>query len=428
VVGTETDYSDLHFSAGSATAELISNPSTWINRRVETIELLSHEETRRQVSVDFTLSKDQRENLLTEHGAVVPLSVMTKEARRNFDVRDESGSAVPVLGKESNATLAHIAVMSAALDAMPTEVDEKEFELIWAELKKVVISDPMLAGEILGSFVGRAEAGDPLRSDVWGDPVCKSLLEVMQSNYVLFAVVRTDCLERRILKYSFGEDFNFHRTGTFLERFSPPALADRLRKPGRREFQLPCSGAWRAKSFHLEVVIPEELRIEIAFLIDFDREEFLSRPDLNRNRGSLYAGQEISSDLTVDAYVVIAPERRGKATQAAITGVAVSGLIWLGWLSGLEFRNPDASVSLVLAGAALYSGMTAARGEPSLVSKVFSTSRFLLGFIGLCALSASATLAMEFPSPRPTTIWLVAALLATVASAWLVWSAVRAPS
>jgi hypothetical protein len=427
LVATEIDYTELDVSAGTATAELISDPSSWINRRVETIQLLSHEETRRQVSVDFTLSKDQRTRLVTKHGAVVPLSVMTKEARRNFDVRDESGSAVPVLGRESNAGLAHIAVMSAALDAMPNDVDENEFELVWAELKKVVISEPLVAGEVLGSFVGRAEAGDALRSDVWRDPLCKSLLEVMQDNYVLFAVVSKDCSERRILKYSFGEDFDFRRTGTARERLSPSVLLDRVRRPGRREFQLPCSGAWRAKSFHLEVVIPEELRIEMAFLFDFDREAFLSKPDLNRNRASLYAGQQITSAFRVDAYIVIAPERRGKATQAAITGVVVCGLIWLGWTSGLDFRNPDASVSIVLAGAALYSGVTAARGEPSLVSQIFSTSRFLLGFISLCALSASATLAMEVPSSRPTTLWLVAGLLSTVASAWLVWAAMRAP-
>ena len=31
---------------------------------------------------------------------MVPISVLTKEARRNFDLRDESGAAVPVLGKD----------------------------------------------------------------------------------------------------------------------------------------------------------------------------------------------------------------------------------------------------------------------------------------------------------------------------------------
>src|SRR4051812_41136352 len=45
--------------AGIACVPLLANPATWINRRVETIEMLSHEETRRRVSIDFSLSSEQ---------------------------------------------------------------------------------------------------------------------------------------------------------------------------------------------------------------------------------------------------------------------------------------------------------------------------------------------------------------------------------
>jgi hypothetical protein len=421
-------YSDSQISAGLAAASLIAQPASWINRRVETIQLLSHEETRRQVSIDFTLSTEQKTELITEHGVVVPISVMTKEARRNFDLRDESGAAVPVLGKESNGALAHAAVMGEVFDLVPGGPDQDEFNLVWRELREVVIAEPDEAVEALRSFVGRVESGDSLPSAVWASASCREMLEILQHNYVLFAVVEEGCAARRILKYTFGEDFNLQLTGTLAERLAPSAMFDRLWCPGRKAFQLLCPGAWRAKSFHLEVVIPEELRIETAFLYDFSKDELLSAPDRNRNRASLYADRPGDPELTVDAHVVIASERRGATTRAAITGVVVSGLIWLGVVSGLEFQNPDASVSIVVAGAALYSGMTAVRGEPSLVSRIFSTSRFLLAWISLSALAASATLAMEFPSSRPVAVWSVAAALATILSAWLVWSAIRAPS
>lgn len=428
MVANDEQYADSQVAVAIAAAPLIANPAAWINRRVETIELLSHEETRRQVSIDFTLSDDQKTELLTEHGAVVPISVMTKEARRNFDLRDESGSAVPVLGKETNGALAHLAVMGEVLDAVGGDFDADEFNLAWAELKEVVVAEPDEAVEMLSTFVGRAERGDPLPSAVWERPSCSGMLEVLQHNYVLFAVVDPNCHGRRILKYSFGEDFDNRLTGTRAERLSPMALLDRLWCPGRREFQLSCPEAWRARSFHVEVVIPEELRIETAFFYDFARDELLSVPDRNRNRASLYADRAVDASVAVDAYVVIASERRGATTQAAVTGAVVSGLIWLGVASGLEFHDPDASVSIVVAGAALYSGMTAARGEPSLVSRVFSTPRFLLALISVCALGAAATLAMEFPNPKPTTVWLVAAIVSTAASIWLLWSALRAPS
>ena len=56
-----------------------------------------------------------------------------------------------------------------------------------------------------------------------------------------------------------------------------------------------------------------------------------------------------------DALVVIAPERRGRTIQSAATSVVVASLLWLGVHSGLDAESPDAAVSLLLAGAALYS-------------------------------------------------------------------------
>lgn len=71
--------------AGVACAALISDPKRWINRRVETVEMLSQEETRRRVSIDFTLSDKQRAELATPHGVIAPISVLSKQPRRNFD-------------------------------------------------------------------------------------------------------------------------------------------------------------------------------------------------------------------------------------------------------------------------------------------------------------------------------------------------------
>lgn len=428
----EIEYDEALIATGLAAAPLIVEPENWINRRIETVELLSHEETRRQVSIDFTLSPQKRSDLLIEHGVVVPISVMTKEARRNFDLRDESGAAIAVLGKGINGLLAHAAVMGEAFDAVPDGLDQDAFDVVWTELREVVISDPQKARNALSNFVGKAEQDDALRSAIWAKPSCRKMLEVLQGNYVLFAVIDQSCANRRILKYSFGEDFRFEKrvTASLSERVAPSAVLDRIWRPGRKQFELLCTGAWRAESFHFELVIPEELRIDMAFLYDFDREEVLSMPDRNRNRASLYPEQPISDDLDVAAYVVIAPERRGKAIQAAVTGAAVSALIWLGVLSGLDYTNPDApgaSASIVVAGAALYSGITAVRGEPSLVSQVFFASRFLLGCVSVCALAASATLAMEVPNAKPTVVWLVGAIVASLASLYLIWSAVRAP-
>jgi hypothetical protein len=415
-------------TAGVACTRLIADPAGWINRRVETIELLSREETRRRVSTDFTLSDEQLAELDIGEGIAVPISVLTKEARRNFDLRDESGRAVPVLGKQQNGDLAHIAVMNGAVNALPDDVTPEVFELLAADLRQVVFAPPTAAADALGVFIGSADAGDRWRAAIWEDDTCRSLLTALWSNYALFAVLPRGGSNRRILKYSYGEDFDFGRASEGIRaRLAPRALARRAWRPDRRRFIIECPGAWRATSFHVEIAVPEELRFDLAVLYDFVVDEQISDVDNNVNRASLYAYREIDAASDVAAYVEVAPERTGRTFQAA-TSVIIATLLWLGVASGLDATNPGPAVSILLAGAALFSGIAAVQGEHALAKKVFAAPRRWLLLATVAALAGSATLAMEIPDQHPVSLWRYAAIAASVAAARLAWSAVRAPA
>jgi hypothetical protein len=427
-MSTLADYSEAQLEAGIASVRLIAEPGNWINRRVETIEILSHEETRRRVSIDFTLSQMLQTELTTPEGIVVPISVLTKEARRNFDLRDEGGGAVPVLGRQSNGDLAHIAVLRAALEALDGKVEPDAFELLEGDLAQIVLSPPAQAETALSFFIGSAEAGDALRSKIWESDTCRNLLETLWANYVLFAVLPPNGSNRRILKYSYGDDLPRPERVSIRERLSPAYIRERTWSPNRSRFLVLCPGAWRATSFHLELAIPEELRIETAALVDLETENLISNIDDNVNRASLYATQSIGRDEEVGAFVEIVPERQGRAFQAAITGIVVTALLWLGECSGLDTENPGSAVSLLLAGAALFSGVSAVRGEHVLVKSLFAPSRRGLIAIGLAALVGSATLAMQIPDSHPTEVWWWAATFSSVFTAKLVWSAIRAPA
>ena len=415
-------------TAGIACTRLIAEPAAWINRRVETIELLSHEETRRRVSIDFSLSDQQLAELSIGEGIAVPISVLTKEARRNFDLRDESSRAVPVLGRQQNGDLAHIALMNGALNALPADVTPEVFELLAADLRQVVFAPPSAAADALGVFIGSAEAGDRWRAAIWEDETCRSLLTALWSNYALFAVLAPGGPNRRILKYSYGEEFNFGRHGEGIrDRVALRGLARRAWHPDRRRFIIECPGAWRATSFHVEIAVPEELRFDTAVLHDFVVDEQISDADRNVNRASLYASGEIDATGDVAAYVEVAPERTGRTFQAAVTSVIIATLLWLGVGSGLDITNPGPAVSILLAGAALFSGVAAVQGH-ALVKKVFAGPRRWLLLATIAALAGSATLAMEIPDQHPVSLWRYAAIAATLAAARLAWSAVRAPA
>lgn len=410
--------------AGIAAMPLIANPKSWINRRVETIEMLSHEETRRRVSIDFTLDAETRRALTIADGVVIPISVLTKEARRNFDLRDESGRSVPVLGKGQNGTLAHIAVVHAALQA--ADASAHDLASIARELREIVFAARGVAKESLETFAERAQR-EPAWRAVWQDVTCRALLSSLWSNYVLFAVADPgNCADRRILKYSYGDGPVTREGDSLAGRLTRGRLSSWVESPDRQHFLVECPGAWRAASFHAEVVIPEELRFEHAEIRDLETGRTISAVETNVDRAALYAVEEIGSDADVALDLAIAPERAGSLFQAAVTSVVVAVLLWLGVGSGLDAENPGASVSLLLAGAALFSGISASLGEHRLVGAVFNATRRWLGVVTVCALTASASLAMEVPSARPTLVWSVAAVVCSVSAVRLCWAAIRA--
>jgi hypothetical protein len=428
-----TNLDDDFIEAGIECTELIANPTSWINRRVETIEMLSKEETRRRVSVDFTLSDEQREELRTRHGSVVPISVLSKHPRHNFDLRDEGGAAVPVLGRRDNGELALIALLSAALDALPKDPSDDLLEMLTADLRQIIFGDEEASATALSFFVGSADAGDPARKAIWDDGRCQSLLRTLASDYVLFAALPCEGPSRRVLKFSYGDDLPLDPTWTRLrDKYAPQELWWRVRFPDCARFLIDCPGAWRACSFHMEIAIPQELRARYAALgrvVEDDDEadiEFLGKTDKWASRVALYAQEPIEPHDDVRAYVVVVSEREGGATRAALTGVGVALLLWLGWLSGLDFKDPDAAVSILLAGAAVLSGFTAATGRHAIVSRIFRSRRRALVVVAVAALAGSASLAMELAPPTLRDVWLAGAIVCSLVALRLCWSAIRA--
>lgn len=419
--------------AGIACAELIADPKGWINRRVETIEMLTQEETRRRVSVDFTLSQQQRHELVTRHGLVVPISVLSKYPRRNFDLRNEGGASVPVLGRADNGALALIALLSAALDAIPGVPSEDVLEMLTADLRQIIFEDEHQALAVLSLLAGSAQAGDPTRKAIWEDARCRGLLTTLASDYVLFAALPPEGPDRHVLKYSYGEDLPLDPPWVRTrDKYAPSEVWWRARKPDRTRFFIDCPGAWRAASFHMEIAIPQELRVRFATLARFppddvgDDIEHLGPSDEWVNRAALYAAEAIEPHDDVRAYIELISEREGGATRAALTAVTVALLLWFGWFSGLDAQNPGAAVSLLLAAAAVLSGFAAVTGRHIIVNKIFRTRRRALVLVALCALTGSASLAMEVPSRTPRSVWLVAAIICSLAALRLCWSSIRA--
>jgi hypothetical protein len=415
---------------GLTVARLLAHPRSWIRRRVETIELLTREETRRRVSIDFALDGDAWAALETDDGLVVPIAVLTKEPRRNFDLQDESCRSLPALGRRDNIELSSVALMTLAAQALPEEMPDGFFDVIGPRIERLVSCSPDRARTELADFYALTH-GDATYGSLWESDDFVEVASALAEHYVLFAVLDDGGPRRRVLKYSYGDDFDVTARAGGSEngrrrRFARVWRTARDLVTDDRPIDIACRGAARAASFHVEVAIPEELRVQSAQLVADG--EPISEPDENVNRASLYVTKDLGPWADVRAEIVLVAERSGQVIQAAITSGVAAALLWLGVITGLDIENPGSVVSILLAGTALYSGVSAASGDHRLVRTIFRTRRWMLTLASFGALVGSAALAFEIPCERPVDVWWWAAVAASIAAGRLSVTAIRAPA
>ncbi|HMT06311.1 MAG: hypothetical protein KDB48_05270 [Solirubrobacterales bacterium] len=423
----DNDEIDPIFEAGFLCAPLVTHPSNWINRRVETVEMLSHEETRRRVSVDFTLPANREEWPETPEGVAVPISVLTKQRRRNFDLRDASGSALPVLGRRQNSMMTHAALFASALSAIDSDrLSDDHVGLLAEQLWGVVTEPAISAFEVAGALMEAAHSDQGWLQPLFDDNAFLELFSSIAGGYILFAVIPSPEMRRHIVKFSYGDDFDFS------DRLREPrwhlhGLLDWIRTPDGQRFIIDNEVSHWAESFHLEIAIPEELRIRAAVLFEETEAgpESVGDPELNVDRASLYA--PAGHDANVDAALVeLIPERSGQIVQRFSIGLLVTATLLLGSFVGFDQGTSDAAVSILLVGAALFSGVSASAGRHILVTKVFTGARKATMLVAIAAVIGALSLTLDLSAATRSNIWLAGGTLALMATARLALATIRA--
>lgn len=404
---------------------------SWVNRRVETVEMLSQEETRRRVAVDFTLTEESWSDLEVDYGCVIPLGLLGKASLSHLDVEDEAGRSIPILSKGQNRDLTGLALMWIARHLLDDDLLSEAFLLLAGDLSALSHGDEKQGRLAFSAFGQAAENGDVLKARLWENQRFRELMELLTRNYILYAVLEPGGARRRIIKFSYGNETRFGLpryswSGGLTQFFSD--LWQSIWWPDMRWFNVECSALSRTSSYHLEVAFPDDLRADRAALFDLDSSDRVSSVVRNKNRLSLYAEADTATTLGKDLHALIAfrPERLGRLSAAAGTSILVAGLLWFGVASGLDAETPSAAVTTILTGMAVFSGWTAVKGENSIVVMMLSYIKKYLALVLVAAVVASASLALEFPDCETVTVWKWCAIASTVAALRLTWSAVRA--
>jgi len=396
-------YEEATVRVGRACYGLIAEYPRWVHRRVEKFGVLTHELFHRSLSVDFTVPELFRDALAVSAGEwLVPIATLPKGPLRNFDLRDEGGRAVPVVGKEINAQISISALRTAASlsgagepDRLPSLFDEC--------LERAAVGEAPEAEKAVDELIRADEAGEEASSKFLHDQHAPWLLGDLAECYLLLAVL-DDVKRRRVLKYSY--EFPLTWLGfTLAERlgWDSPVIETDVR------------AARQTASYHAEVIIPEELKIPGAFIIDEGGQQSILALDDESDRSSMHM-TDVKPWQTPILVFGVSPERSGFPTVAAATAWVTALVLAVGaWLGNLNTETaPGAALSLLLAGSALFAGAVARSGEHRLVRTLFFVPRVALVVSATAGLSSGAVLVLGFCDQIVDTTWHIASVLAVV--------------
>ncbi|MEH3054978.1 MAG: hypothetical protein PGN13_13410, partial [Patulibacter minatonensis] len=385
--------------------------TTWLERRVETVELLSSDLVRRRVSIDASFAAADLRRMCVDGVHYVPIATLRKAPLRNFDLLAAGGASIPAITKSDHALIATAALVEQATLVLGAAGSSPSAPLL-ADLHVVASGTTDEAAERLGRLRMFAEHGEHESATLIADDDMYYLLQRLADTYLLIGIV-ADPPSRLVIKMRYVEPL-----------FANPSLPQRLGlAPVLVVIDVP--GAAGGASFHAEVVIPDEVRIQAAFLFDETTDEVLSI-DEHADRGSLYASG-VSRDARPQLLLGIRAERAGFPTMSAALALLTTIVLALGAaFSKLDPAKSGPAITVLLAGSALFSGSIVRAGEHRLVRSIFVGPRVLLAVVALAALVAATSLALVVPHGVVRVIWPICAGSSFIATTLLVAGCWRA--
>jgi hypothetical protein len=414
----EAEVADLAIS----TLPLLLDPHRWVHRRVEGFVLLDEARLRRRVSVDFTVPNTayyRRQAGL--HQAAVPLAQLRKRVLRNLDVRDESGTALPVLSQEENRLVAYAMLVLTARRALRlTGAENLLPQRLVDLLRRFVSPDAEESDRAFAEARKLAEAGwEPA---LWSNARMLALTGELARHFVLYARLRVRPGQRRVIKFAYDEEFRLaNRPLAWLGTSSAPLTLS----------------AWSigaGYSYHAEIAAPGELFIESARLVAVDLEAESPQPwtgllDPSPSRAEPLALDQDGPTVSAHLHSSGAPRQQLGAIQirlclrhpfiasnlliAAITTLILVGGVVLRAGLGVHTR-PDPLTALLVVVPGLYAVYLAAPGEHKLFQRLVTGVRLRVLLSAALAFLAAASVTLDLGEPFRYRLWLAAGLVSFV--------------
>jgi hypothetical protein len=390
----------------SAASLLLRQAGAWRHRRVETITVLTHEQVRRQVSIDFTVPEEYRASLRLSdaHEYAVPLAVLAKRPLIHFDLRNEEGHSIPLLTAEQSRVIGR-ELLYGALDA---DLDVQD-----ADAEAVVLAAGSLIDAVLDESVQVVgERIDALERDHDLEPLSdfRTSADTLGRGFILWAVVR-GLERRRVFKYAHDEGF--------------------AQRPPLAHFY-DARGCTEATTFHVEVAVPPGLRARTTTLSDGATGAVIVAGARDADRPAIYFAADPARDLGRPGLLVAYGAERWRflgpaALVAAVIMLLVAPPLAFADLHALS-ASAGAAIGLVLSTSAVFSALVLRTDEHPLLRVMLVRYRLWLVACTLAALFAAAALGFRARPWVLETTWGLAAAVSVLATGILIVEAVRSPS
>lgn len=410
--------------AGELSLELLTRGSDWVNRRVETVELIDESRVRQQVTIDFRLPEHLPGSFELggkTHHALPLLFLPRRSDLAYFDVRDETGQAVPMLTRKENARLTGLMLITAARRALSGDGNNRAPS---EQLQTYLAAIPTKTLKSAGPLVYDIVTADPLLFEdpeaaktLLADDAFRDLLGVCQYSSAVHVPLVVEPGQRRIVKVAWEG-----RWGT------PPAqtgtdTTKRSTRYRRRWRNFQSFAGWRAQlrvldtpqiggseSHHIQVSVPAGVELTEAGCRNSPPRLMLpsgsDKPDPPKPDGD--PSQPFTSAISPRAHLYIprAHEHRAGLLQvglraarhgllwaALVTGVLVTLLLTLYTLKADEIvGQSETGAAVLLLVPAVLAGFLVRPGEHAMARTLLRGPRLITTGLGVLPLIAAATL------------------------------------
>jgi hypothetical protein len=428
----------LQTARGIIVMHLLLDADAWVHRRTETITFVDDKTVNQRVTVDFTIPQQVRGylDITADLLPLVPLSLLRKRVLRHFDLRDADRSAVPLLDTIESTQLAEGALRARSTELIgwePSELVVRDLKTIAAESGDALRS----AFEAMMSEQGKApqrsldppgmtpgtsrpdiQAADavPLevrarfeRNKLVNDAEFFRMLVALAQSFIVAAACDPNPGSRQLIKYSYESHFDSEDPG------AARWLATRLgwRAP---EFRVRTPGAKQARSYHVEVVAPEDLEVVRADLCPSSEQSPVASESGGLGRAHVHPSVPLGPSTRPVTRVFLRMRRSGFLPAALVT-CALSVLL-LGAarfrLVQLESQVGPASTLLLLVPALMAAYLVHPR-EHAIATSILVGVRVMLLLCGAAMVAAAGLLLARLDLVRLRFAWDILVFLSAAA-------------